>query len=65
MTTQKEVLLAILNLTGQSSVYTECGGDFPCECKPDQCKHWWDCNEQLKRVNRTFDIKNMIAEMDA
>jgi hypothetical protein len=55
------ILRLIADMIGQSQVYTECGGDFPCGASSGwECKHWQDCQEQLLNVDKTRKLIAMI-----
>lgn len=65
MTTAKDVLTAMLDMVGQTTVYAECGSDFePYACADYGCNHYHDCSRQQDRVDKTKKIKAMIAVMD-
>lgn len=72
----KDILLAILEMIGQKTVYADCGADFPSEdwsqdpdtgeshlegtCIDHGCKHLWDCQRQQEKVEQTKKIRAMI-----
>lgn len=59
----RQLAEAVLELVGQETVYTDCGGDFPHgegdECRRD-CPHYQECLEQSRRVETTRTARNML-----
>lgn len=55
----QEILLEIMDLVGQDTLYTECGADYRPGCE-EGCRYLNDCKAQLKRIEATKRIKAMI-----